>query len=207
MLCWQTWIIEEQRQSMLIKWAPGLNVLIHLPLVPHICVSELGHIGSDNSTPSHYLNQCWLVVNWTPVNKFRWKSNRSYISFLKKCIWNCRLLKWLPFCPRKVELIFPTAMCPNLTQLLWCLVSPRETIVLEIEEITRSHTLASHSTVCKLADTVKVVTGTFSKSSWPTLRLYKPGPGRRATVIHVHQNDLNRQLISRDKRWSDENRL
>ena len=29
--------------------------------------------------PSHYLNQCWLIVNWTPGNKFQWKSNWNSI--------------------------------------------------------------------------------------------------------------------------------
>ena len=32
--------------------------LTHLPQVPHIYVS-----------PSHYLNQWWIMVNWTPMNK------------------------------------------------------------------------------------------------------------------------------------------
>ena len=36
--------------------------LTHLLLVPHICVNELG----NGSAPSHYLNQCWFIVDWTP---------------------------------------------------------------------------------------------------------------------------------------------
>ena len=49
--------------------------LIHLPIVPHIFVSKLVGIGSDNglspiSAPSHYLNQCWSIVNWTLMNNF-----------------------------------------------------------------------------------------------------------------------------------------
>ena len=104
-------------------------------------------------------------------------------------------------------LIVPFLMCPDLTQLLWCLISPRETIVFEIEEIAQSRAFTSHSTECKLGDTVNLVTGTFGEDPWLTFWLYKPGPGRRAAVIHVHQNDLDRQLICWDQRWSDENRL
>ena len=29
------------------------------------------------SAPSHYMNQCWLIVNWTPVNKLQWNLNHN----------------------------------------------------------------------------------------------------------------------------------
>ena len=36
----------------------------------HICICKLTIIGSDNGlAPSHYLNQCWNIVNWTLRNK------------------------------------------------------------------------------------------------------------------------------------------
>ena len=43
-------------------------VLTHLPLVWHICVSESGQHWFRKwlvaySAPSHYLNQCWVIVN------------------------------------------------------------------------------------------------------------------------------------------------
>ena len=52
--------------------------LTHLPLVPHICVSELGQHWLRQcpdawSAPSHQLSQCWNIVNWTPWNKLQWK--------------------------------------------------------------------------------------------------------------------------------------
>ena len=34
---------------------------------------------SMNSAPSCYLNRCWLIVNWTPGNKFQWNLNRNSI--------------------------------------------------------------------------------------------------------------------------------
>ena len=46
-----------------------------------MCVNELGqhwfrewHAAS--SVPSHYLSQCWLIVNWTLRNKLQWNSNQ-----------------------------------------------------------------------------------------------------------------------------------
>ena len=43
--------------------------------------------------PSHYQNQCWLIVNWTFGNKLRWNSNWKFNHLLhsRKCIWKCCL--------------------------------------------------------------------------------------------------------------------
>ena len=51
--------------------------LTHLPLVPHICVGELGQHWFRWwlvawSAPSHYLNQCWNIGNSNLRNKFQW---------------------------------------------------------------------------------------------------------------------------------------
>ena len=37
-----------------------------------------------NSAPSHYLNQGWLIVNWTFKNKLQWNSNGNTFLFTKK---------------------------------------------------------------------------------------------------------------------------
>ena len=60
---------------------PGIP-LTHWGRVTHICISNLIIIVSNNgwSAPSHYLKQCWIIVNWTPRNKLQWNFNRySYI--------------------------------------------------------------------------------------------------------------------------------
>ena len=36
------------------------------------------------SAPRHYLNQCWSIVNWTPVNKFQWNLNLNSIIFIQE---------------------------------------------------------------------------------------------------------------------------
>ena len=75
----------------------GLSVLTHLAPVPHICVSELGQHWFRQwlvtwSAPSHYLNQCWNIVNWTFRNKLQWNSNLKIQKFHSwKCISKCRL--------------------------------------------------------------------------------------------------------------------
>ena len=33
---------------------------------------------------SHYLNQCWNIVNWTLRNKLQWNFNRNYNIFIKE---------------------------------------------------------------------------------------------------------------------------
>ena len=36
----------------------------------------------DWTAPSHYLNQCWNIVNWTLRNKLQWKFNRNSDIFI-----------------------------------------------------------------------------------------------------------------------------
>ena len=51
-------------------WDHGWGCLIHLLVA---C-----------SAPSHYLNQCWLIVNWTPGNIFQWNLNQNSIIFIQE---------------------------------------------------------------------------------------------------------------------------
>ena len=81
--------IHEIRGILLSQW-----ILTHLPLVPHICVSE-----SDQhwfrkwlvaySAPSHYLNHSWVVVNWSLMNKLQWKLNRNYNIRIQENAFEC----------------------------------------------------------------------------------------------------------------------
>ena len=42
--------------------------------------------------PSHYLNQCWDIVNWTLRNKVQWNFNQNTNIFVsRKCIWKYRV--------------------------------------------------------------------------------------------------------------------
>ena len=55
----------------------------------HICVVELGHHWFKIwlvacSAPSHYLNQCWNIVNRTSRNKFQWKLNQNSNIFIQE---------------------------------------------------------------------------------------------------------------------------
>ena len=36
------------------------------------------------SAPSHYLNQCWYIVNWTFGNKIQWNFNWNQYIFIKE---------------------------------------------------------------------------------------------------------------------------
>ena len=66
------------RNHIIDHWKKNsLNVLIHLTLVPHINVGELGQHGFKqwlvaSSASSHYMIQCWLIVDWTLRNQLRW---------------------------------------------------------------------------------------------------------------------------------------
>ena len=37
--------------------------------------------------PSHYLNQCWNIVNWTLKNKPQWNLNGNSYIFIENVVW------------------------------------------------------------------------------------------------------------------------
>ena len=63
-------------------------LLTHWGRVTHICVGKLTSIGSDNGlssgrpAPSHYLNQCWNIVNLNLRNKLQWNPRRNSFIFI-----------------------------------------------------------------------------------------------------------------------------
>ena len=71
---------------------------------------------SDNAlvwpAPSHYLNQCWNIVNWTVGNNLQWNLYRKlYIFIKKKCFWKYR---------QEVRGHFVSAsMCFKLNHIEW----------------------------------------------------------------------------------------
>ena len=60
--------------------------LSNRPLVPPMCISELGQHWFRRlvaySAPSHYLNHCWVIVNWTLRNKHQWNLNQNTKLFI-----------------------------------------------------------------------------------------------------------------------------
>ena len=46
------------------------------------CV-PIHYVAAEFAT-SNYLNQCWLIVNWTLRNKFQWKLNQKSNIFIQK---------------------------------------------------------------------------------------------------------------------------
>ena len=85
-------------------------ILNHRPLVPHICVSHVGQrcfrlwLVACEAT-SHYLKQCWLIVNWTLRNKLQWNLIEiQKLSFMKMHL-RVSSAKLRPFCPGRDELM------------------------------------------------------------------------------------------------------
>ena len=94
------------------KWrpfCPGLNVLTHQPhtpsptsKVPIICASASGKhwfrwYFVAYSAPSHYLNQCWIIVNWTLRNKLQWNVDQNIKLFILKMHLKKSSTKWHHF--------------------------------------------------------------------------------------------------------------
>ena len=95
----QTTVLEQlgQDRHVFVSLPTGYGkseCLTHWGRVTHTCVSTLTIIGSDNglspawSAPSHYLNQCWNIVNWTLRNKLQWNFNRNSNIFIQNAFEN-----------------------------------------------------------------------------------------------------------------------
>ena len=95
-------LIHGSSWSGLIKVGPG-NKLTHFPLVPHIWVSELGQHWFRwrlvaYSVASHYLIQCWVIVNWTLRNKLQWNFNQNAKLFIHEIAPKISSVEWQSFC-------------------------------------------------------------------------------------------------------------
>ena len=77
-------------------FCPGLNVLTHWGQVMHLCISRLGHhwftvLLDICLAPSHYLNQCRIIVDWIIGNIFSVKFVSKYSNLHKKKSRKCCL--------------------------------------------------------------------------------------------------------------------
>ena len=57
--------------------------------------------------PSHYLNQCWDIVNWTRRNKLQWNFNRNSYLFIQEnafqnVAWKMTAIVSRPQCVNKI---------------------------------------------------------------------------------------------------------
>ena len=62
------------------------------------------------SVPSHYLNQCWNIVNWTPRNKLQWNVNRNSYIFIQEnpfenVVWKMAAILSRPQCVKGGSLV------------------------------------------------------------------------------------------------------
>ena len=76
--------------------------IIHWDRVTHICVNKQGHhwfrlLVVVWPAPSHYLNQCWNIVDWTIGNKFQWNFIRNDKLLFMKTHLQTSSGKWRPF--------------------------------------------------------------------------------------------------------------
>ena len=113
--------------TYLVSWHTSPATLTHLPLVQHLCVSEMGQhlfrqwlVGC--SAPSHYLNQRWVIVNWNLMINRQWNSNQNTFFFIHKNTFEMSSAKWSPvFFPGRDELI---ACCLWPLLLTWFNFNP-----------------------------------------------------------------------------------
>ena len=100
---WNTWFSDTWyqlyvREKKSICWS-FWDAIAHWGQVMLIWVRKIIIIDSDNalSVPSHYLNQCWNIVNSALRNKNQWNVYRNSKVFIEENAFENA--KWWPFCP------------------------------------------------------------------------------------------------------------
>ena len=98
-------------------FCPGLNVLTHWGQIMHLCISRLGHhwftvLLDICLAPSHYLNQCRIIVDWITGNvfcvceicikiqQFTWKK-----IYFENVVWQMAGILSLPRCVDFISMI------------------------------------------------------------------------------------------------------
>ena len=76
--------------------------------MPHICVSESGQHWfrywlATYFAPSHYLNECWVIVNWTPRNKPRWNFIQNKKLYIHENVSKSITCEIMAICPARDE--------------------------------------------------------------------------------------------------------
>ena len=76
--------------------------LTHWGQVTHICISKLtiivSHNGWSPGASSHYINQCWSIINWTFRNKLQRNRNRNSYIFIPENTFKDVICEIAEFC-------------------------------------------------------------------------------------------------------------
>ena len=105
LMCWSGVSFTRSHYFVLVKQSLNVSAMLCLalvyglfPVLTHrgqetlICVTKGGHqwfgywLGAKQA-PSHYLNQCWITVNWTLANISQWNFDNFNNFHWIKCIW------------------------------------------------------------------------------------------------------------------------
>ena len=87
--CVYTWMrgqAENQAGTSYIstKWLCGMLCFSIVSIGTYMAQNSRILIVISWTAPSHYLNQCWNIVNWAPRNKLQWTLNRNSYIFIQE---------------------------------------------------------------------------------------------------------------------------
>ena len=103
--------------------AQVLKLIVFEGQMTYICLIDLGHWFMQwlvaCLAPSHYLNQCWLIVSWTLRNKLEWSFNRIQTIFIKKMRLKCLYIIGHPISASCVKRLFDGVARHNVEYSVW----------------------------------------------------------------------------------------
>ena len=122
-----TWISNQLKEFVL--YAESLAA--HWGRMTHICVSKLTRhcfrlwLGA-RSVPSHYLIQCWIIVNSTSRNIFQWNSKHNSNFFIHENAIECVVCEMAAILSR-----------PPCVKMFYCLTSIRGWGGISVKKVTQ----------------------------------------------------------------------
>ena len=132
--------------------------------MPHICVGESGQhwfrkwLGAEKA-PSHYLNQCWVIVNWTMRNKIQWNFNRNTKLFFHENTSENIVCEKAAILSRARYVNFSfSIMAVNGSALLGASPSPATALTTMLKKFFFSkfiHVLVISNTICRLNNDIQ----------------------------------------------------
>ena len=148
-------------------------MLVKRPLVMHtmyICTGVQGRhevqlMACPHSEPTHYLNQCRLICNWTLTNKLQW-NQAIKVFFRWICLWKC--------CHLPAKFMAGNAWVRTQHCCYWCpgAKAPGHQY-LQCWENIHCIGLASHSNITVKGNNIKI-TSRKELSSWLSINSLRP---------------------------------
>ena len=139
--------------------------------------------------PSHYLNQCWNIVNLTLGNKFQWNLNRNWYIFIQENAFENVVWKMTPMSrPQGVKNRNPSIYLKKIV-LIW-------NRVMEVRGYFMYQNILSHVAIIRFYGIRLNYITKYFKSSEEYYGIWVCSFIRKTYILQSNKNVLQREWIA-----------